>query len=253
MSALIRLVYIVAMRVLRAILHATGVLGAMERRSHHPTWLYLRSLLAIYDLDDMIYLDLPWWNFEATEAVEAFLTARSARAFEYGSGASTFWLARRCASVVSVECESSWHEHLSRHLESFDNVTLRLSPPKSMGADSLKKTRFGSAHRGTRGLSFEEFVRSIEIEEEPFDLIVIDGRAREACLHTSLPQLKPDGLILFDDTVRQRYKDAIAAHPELEVRAYLGRAASLPYRNETTLLRRRDLSPCSRAGGSEPP
>ena len=202
----------------------------------------------------MIYLDLPWWNFEATEAVEAFLTARSARAFESTDLARARSGSHVDAPVSSPSSVSPRGTNIqSRHLESFDNVTLRLSPPKSMGADSLKKTRFGSAHRGTRGLSFEEFVRSIEIEEEPFDLIVIDGRAREACLHTSLPQLKPDGLILFDDTVRQRYKDAIAAHPELEVRAYLGRAASLPYRNETTLLRRRDLSPCSRAGGSEPP
>ncbi|HEY0953010.1 MAG TPA: hypothetical protein VGD85_22645, partial [Nocardioides sp.] len=110
--------YVTVLRVARAVLAATGllrVLDAAARRSRTALWV--RSWLAIYDLDDMLALDVPWWTFAAADAVEDFLRARpGARVLEWGSGASTVWLARRAGSVVTVEHDPAWAARTARGL-----------------------------------------------------------------------------------------------------------------------------------------
>jgi hypothetical protein len=91
-------------RSLRALLGRVGLLSALDRwalRSSTGRWV--RSWLAIYDLEDLRRLDVPWWTMDAADEVAMFLRdRRDARIFEWGSGASTFWLARRAAAVHSV-------------------------------------------------------------------------------------------------------------------------------------------------------
>lgn len=66
--------------------------------------LRLRSLFTIYDVDDLIWLDLPWRTFHSIGFIERFLAKKTnASGFEFGSGASTIWLGRRAEMVVSVE------------------------------------------------------------------------------------------------------------------------------------------------------
>ena len=220
--------YVSAVRAVRAPLRATGILARLERsQSRRAIWF--RSLFAIYDLDDMERVGLPWWTFDAIEAVERHLgRGRTMRVFEYGSGASTIWLAKRAAEVVSIEFDSDWHARLSRKLANAENVELRLVPPSGSGT-------CGSAKRGFEGQYFDDFVAAIETETAPFDLIVIDGRAREACLTAAIPRLAKTGLIVFDDTNRRRYLAAIDAS-ELKHRHFDGMAVSLPYRDSTTLM-----------------
>ena len=85
----------------------------------------LRTLPALWNVRAMVALDVPWWTWDAIVEVEDFLAARpSARAFEWGSGASTCWLARRSASVVSVEHHVSFAASLRPSLAAFANVEL---------------------------------------------------------------------------------------------------------------------------------
>ena len=67
----------------------------------------------------------------------------------------------------------------------------------------------GSAKPGHAGLDFSTYVAAIDGVDGAFDVIVIDGRAREACLQRAVTRLAPDGLIVFDNVDRQRYRDAI--------------------------------------------
>ncbi len=175
------------------------------------------SLLAIYDTRRMVALDLPWWNVEATREVEAFLRARpSARVFEYGAGASTAWLARRAAEVVSVEHDAAFIAQFRELLRPFRNVTL------------LERSIEQPAN----------YVGAIQSVDGSFDLIVVDGRQRIACLEAALPRLKPDGIVLFDDSGRRRYRDGIERCGLVERRHY-GRSFCVPYPDNTSLLSHR--------------
>lgn len=174
---------------------------------------WVASLLAIHQPERMIPLDCPWWNVAATREMDAFLAARpSARVFEYGSGASTAWLARRACEVISVEHHTGWHERLGQLIADRTNVRL-----------------------WHRDLASPGYVNAITEAGGEFDLIVVDGRDRNACLARALPFLKADGVILFDDTGRRRYRSAIKACG-LKERRHFGRSYCVPYPDFTSIL-----------------
>ena len=224
--------YVTGVRGLRAAAANTGLLASLDRRSADSrAALWLRSLFAIYDIEDMAALDLPWWTFAAVRETDEFLKSRSAaKVFEYGSGASTIWLARRAASVVSIEHDPVWHEVVSDRLEAHPNAKLKL-----IEADPEPVAGYLSEKRGWQGRSFHRYACAIDEEAGEFDLIVIDGRARAACLAHARNRLAPGGMILFDNTGRDRYRTAIAASG-LSARTFRGATACLPYPDETTLL-----------------
>jgi hypothetical protein len=225
---LVRRAYVGGVRAVRAPLRALGVLGWLERRpGRRARWL--RSLFEIYDFDGMVRLELAWWTFDALDAADRFLRTRpGAKVFEYGSGASTAWLARRAAHVHSVEHDAGWGRAVRDATAPLGNVTLHVVPSAAQGT-------VASAKRGFEGQFFDAYVASIERAEGPFDLVVIDGRAREACLEPALAKLAPGGVVLFDDTERERYAQAIrrSGRPSMPMP---GLAACLPVPRVTTFV-----------------
>ncbi|MBJ3777350.1 class I SAM-dependent methyltransferase [Acuticoccus mangrovi] len=177
---------------------------------------WLASLGAIYHLQRMIALDIPWWNVDATAVIADFLTCRpDARVFEYGSGASTVWLARRAREVLTVEHDALWAS----------DVAVALS-----GRDRVRQILAGSESDDVG----PSYARSIE-GHGLFDLIVIDGRHRADCLAAAVPHLAPAGLILFDDSGRARYRPAIANCGLIEMH-YFGLSYCVVYPDHTSIL-----------------
>ena len=201
-------------------MHVCARLGPLEKLIHEARdrdpyrWhRWAASLLAIHDVKRMVALDLPWWNVRATRAVEAFLAGRAkARVFEYGAGASTAWLARRAASVTSVEHHAEWQKLISPIIE-----------------------RLGNAQLWGRELAGDAYIGAIDEAGGEFDLIVIDGRRRVECLARALPHLRKDGLVLFDDSGRRRYRAAIRNCGLTEER-HFGRSYCVPYPDFTSIL-----------------
>ena len=224
--------YVSAMRALRGAADGAGVLTWLEARRDARRFLYLRSLFSIHDAEDMMRLDVPWWTFAATDWVAGFLRSRPAAVtFEYGAGASTVWLARRCARVHSVEHDQRWAETVSRLVSPHANVTLAVVPPEPGPAPPC----YRSQKEGWRHVSFERYVRAIDAVPGQFDLIVVDGRCRASCLEAAVPRLAPGGVVVFDNTFRRRYRGAIAASG-LRARAFTGLVPGLPYPDQTTVL-----------------
>ncbi|CUR60136.1 putative methyltransferase [metagenome] len=226
--------YVAVVRVVRGLLRALGLMGpfdAWARRSRTGRWL--RSLLAIYDVRELVVLDTPWWTFESAELVAEHLAERpGARVFEWGSGASTAWLSRRAGHVMAVEHDAEWAEQV-RPLAGDDVEVLTVPPVPTTSGEGVLSQKPGFA-----GLDFSDYVAAIDQQDGVFDLIVIDGRAREACLARAVPRLATGGIIVFDNVDRRRYRDAMAAQPGIEVRWTRGLTPSLPYPTRTALIRR---------------
>lgn len=233
-GSLAKSAYVRVMRVLRALVRPLGLLGWLEGRKGR-TARWLRSLFAIHDIDDMVRLDLPWWTFDALDEMDAFLAARpGARVFEFGSGASTLWLAKRAGSVVSVDHDPGWFDLVAARLADSPHVTLVKRP-----ADAVSDPDYTSGKEGYGGQSFRAYASEIDRQEGLFDVIVIDGRARSACLRHAANRLTPGGVILFDNSARKRYRAAIEG-AGLRVRRLGGLTAALPVADETTLLHAAD-------------
>ncbi|WP_154674418.1 class I SAM-dependent methyltransferase [Nakamurella lactea] len=184
----------------------------------------------------MAELGVPWWTYRSIDAVDGWLSARSKpiRVFEYGSGASTFWLSARADEIFSVEHHRGFADMMRPELAKLKNVTfLQVDAPAS------EAPRIGSAKIGSEHLDFYDYVHAIDTVEGDFDVVVVDGRAREACLRIAVDRLAPGGVIIFDNSHRKRYVDAIAASGLTE-RIYGGLTPTLPYPDRTSLLTKSD-------------
>src|SRR3954451_22482655 len=143
---------------------------ARDRRTRH--WLY--SLTRAYDSLAIAELDVPWWTYRAIDVVEAYLAGLAARdqrrrVFEYGSGASTLWLAKRADEVQSVEHHREFGEQLAPSLSAYANVHFRIVAPTPSDNPSIASHKEGNARR-----DFADYVAAIEDLSGDFSLIVID-------------------------------------------------------------------------------
>lgn len=190
---------------------------------------YLQSLFAIYDVKEMARLDLAWWTFDAMVWTDRFLKSRrNPTVFEYGSGASTVWLARRAHSVTSVEDDEDFYADV-------DAIKPRNVNYIFAGADSTFNDRYESQRRDLRGRSYEGYVTALSLNEDKYDLIVIDGRARRECILLAPRFLKPGGAILVDNTDMRRYRDLRPLDAKKMV-VTKGLTPCLPYPTETTIF-----------------
>ncbi len=223
-------VYVRAMRILAVPLSASGILPRLQGAPRNTFRFWLGSQFAIHDAAALARMDVPWWTLPAIDAVERWIAARgNVRVFEYGSGASTVWLARRAAHVISVEHDAGFAK-IAEPMLALPNVELRVIEPVRMPVP-----RVGSGRAGYAGCDFSTYVDAILEGDSRYDLIVIDGRARDACLRRAADRLAPGGLIVFDNSSRRRYRAALA-EARWRLTRYRGWAPALPYRSETTLV-----------------
>ena len=113
---------------------------------------------------------------------------------EYGSGRSTIELSRIAKSVVSVEHQAAWYDELNKTLP--DNVSLILAEP------DLDYTE--GTHDGTYE-EFETYIKS-PVKHGPFDVIIIDGRARVDCAKLCTQLAHEKSYIFVHDFEREEYQ-----------------------------------------------
>ena len=233
---------------LRRALEGTSLLAGWDRlvaRRPRSAAAHLRTLVAVHNVDDLVQLDLPWWTYRAIDVVGGYLAGLgySARVFEYGSGASTIWLARRAASVESVEHDETWATRV-RELAAV-REGLRCTPVVHvLEVPTSPHPVVPSGAPSGRGRDFAGYVAAIDRTDGEFDLVLVDGRAREAALLKALDRVSSGGLVLLDDAQRQRYQGAIHA---AELRGWCvlrthGATPCQPFPRETVLLSRQPLS-----------
>lgn len=229
----LRATYIKSMGWLKGILDFLGVLPKLDTLAkQNQRYHYLRSLLAIHQLDDMIMLDVPWWTYDAINVIENYIKQldHQPTVFEYGSGASTIWLAKRAKKVVSVEHDNGWYLHLNNKLNIFPQVHLLLKQAQPQENNNFNSQKIPH-------VSFKEYVQSIHASKEQYDIIIIDGRARSACLENCLAYLKPEGIIIFDNSNRKRYQSELLSCG-LNIQRFYGRVPGSPFKSETAILRK---------------
>lgn len=178
---------------------------------------HLRALFAIHDVGDMIRLDTPWWAYGAIGLVEDHLRRSDgrARAFEYGLGASSLWLAARSGEVHIVEHHAGFAGVMRDLLARSglgDKVTLHEVPAEAVDTPITR-----SGRRGEDGVNYTNYAQSIEIPGGLFDLVVVDGRARVACMEVALSHLASGWPLRFrrraTPSVPRRYSVEWASRP----------------------------------------
>jgi predicted O-methyltransferase YrrM len=131
---------------------------------------------------------LPWLNKSALEELSYFVI-QDWDVFEYGSGYSTLWWAKRVKSIFSVE-----------HNLSFFNIMEK----------ELKKENCYYWHRQRKPKRQPSAYSNAIIEtQKEFDCIIVDGRDRVLCIQTAIDKLKKGGIFILDNSERKKYKSGI--------------------------------------------
>lgn len=137
---------------------------------------------------------LPWYTYPCIEWLEQRLRASDA-IFEFGAGSSTLWYGRRVRRVVAVDHDPGWFRRLAPLVPA--NVDLRLRASLDDGAGGLQR-------------SPSDYLAAIEeFPQGCFDVVAVDGMERVGCAMAARRHLKPDGLLLFDNSDRPDYRRAI--------------------------------------------
>ena len=165
--------------------------------------------------DYLLTQAVPWITFDAARFLKSQLhKQKCVRVFEYGSGASTlFWL-KHCDECTSVEHDPEWFEVITQRVTQakkshhFDYRLVMPHPINGSAAlqDPSSPTDYLSTDSAFTNYSFKEYVSQIDqFPEAHFDIILIDGRARPACIVHSLNKIKPGGMIIVDNADRSYY------------------------------------------------
>lgn len=138
-----------------------------------------------------VELELPWFSYGAIDFLEKFLR-KDMHVFEFGSGGSTLFFARRCKSVTSVEEDGRWLALVSKRVaeQNLGNVRLQYIPFDFHSAIDFETSDYLKAVRQTRA-----------------EVIVVDGtdwtyRIRPVCFRVAEEQIAPGGIIIVDDSWR---------------------------------------------------
>lgn len=162
---------------------------------------------------DILNFKGPWITFNATKWLNKKLNNEH-MVFEYGSGASTFYLCSKAKHVVSVEHDIEWYKIVNNNLleKQIKNCTYLFSKPKNrQGSIDYSAESYSSIYLNR--IDFKEYVEKISaFPNKYFDFIIVDGRARASCIRSSLPKLKETGYLILDNSERNHYSSTITKY-----------------------------------------
>jgi len=146
--------------------------------------------------------NLPWMKYREIEIIRELLTAlKPARCLEWGAGYSTLLFPAQLekgAQWLSVEHDEEWARRIQTQNQR-PNVRVILAAPNR--PDWAATSRDGT---------YEDFRNYIEYPTPfaPFDFILVDGRARNACLSKAQELLTARGVVVLHDANRTSYHEA---------------------------------------------
>jgi hypothetical protein len=126
---------------------------------------------------------LPWFTYPSIHFLKDRIK-KDFTVFEFGSGNSTLWFSSRVHQIISLEHDVVWYNLMKDKFAKLSNIDYK----------------FKNIENG-------EYANEILNYTKHFDIIVIDGRDRINCCKNSLPALKDNGVIIFDNSERKEYSE----------------------------------------------
>lgn len=158
---------------------------------------------------------IPWCSYPFIKFIEPRLK-KSFNVFEYGCGNSTLWYAQRVGCIKSVEHDGEWYKIISKQMPS--NAKLVHKELKENG----------------------EYSDEVLVDNEKYHIIVIDGRDRNSCAKKAVNALSDDGIIIFDNSQVEEFKEGINFLDNSGFRKidFIGMTPVISHNNTTTIYYR---------------
>lgn len=126
---------------------------------------------------------IPWFTYSFIDFLQDRLNKKQT-VFEFGSGNSTRYFASKCAHITSAEHDKIWYEKGESNKP--NNADIQYYPLDKDG----------------------DYCRVAQKTKQKYDIIIIDGRDRVNCCIQSINALTETGIIILDDSERNKYNEA---------------------------------------------
>lgn len=191
--------------------------------------IWQKEFAAEKSIDEKICADkdgnpLPWYTYPAIEYLKQFDYSRQ-EVFEYGCGYSSLFWAQRAVRVVSVEDNPAYFARWKQEFTAAGNLEIYWREEN------------------------ESYEKAILEEDEPYDVIVIDGKRRAQCALAAVKRLAAGGMIILDDSDRvntsEEYASAIKICKDANLIQidFYGFCPMNNYTKTTSLFIQRDFNP----------
>lgn len=142
-------------------------------------------------------LVMPWYTKPALDEIVTW-DLKDKVVFEYGCGASSLWWHKKALVVRGVEYSQEYAYAIMEAMNTHGIVNWENDEVKYVNAP----------------------MREVKEMDELFDIIIIDGSFRDACVPVALECLKPGGKLIFDNWMQpevemqqQETQDMVLALP----------------------------------------
>ncbi len=191
---------------------------------------------------EAIDVPIPWITFGAKDWLEKNLH-NEMRVFEWGGGGSTLYIAQKVKHITSVEHDKRWWMKVCAYLRlnKISNCEfLMIEPEHDLSATSrINQFDFRSNSEQFANYTFKKYCRAIDkYEDNFFDLIIVDGRARPTCVQHAIKKVSVGGYLLLDDSERSTYASALDLCKDFERIDFCGAGPYLDYQWCTSILKR---------------
>lgn len=169
-----------------------------ELRTIYPPYLWRRVVQFRFQRR---FPQTPWLTEPAIRLLDGWIKPDD-RGFEWGSGRSTRWFAKRCAHVTSVDHHKEWYDIVTKQLKEAglsDKVSYHWVECDLTGADEPETHPYAEVIN--------------QHADASLDWILVDALMRETCMRHAIPKLKPGGLLILDNANRfvpNRFEDSFA-------------------------------------------
>lgn len=122
-----------------------------------------------------------------TDGAQKFLTefAPGKDVLEFGMGGSTVWFSQSVRCLLSIEEVGSWADEVANYIESIQEKCTAIALSKVV---------------------IPNYSIIDVLHNESFDLVLIDAKNRTRCAILADRLIKPGGVLILDNSDRDRYK-----------------------------------------------
>lgn len=157
----------------------------------------------------------PWITFDAIDVLKKHIN-RESKVFEFGGGGSTVFFLDRVAEVITAEHNSEWFAILANAITNEEkkkwNGMLHEAQNGRLveNPDAAEPSHYFTTDEHYLKNHFKNYAQSIDgFQDEYFDVILVDGRSRPACLAHGMSKVKIGGLLVLDNSDREYYLEKI--------------------------------------------
>ncbi len=150
---------------------------------YHESYLKEEGWFDSFDLKepvDKFRNPVPWLSYPAVDFLKERLS-NNLKVFEFGSGNSTLFYSRKVSKIICVEHDQNWYNKIKNKLPENAQIIFR-----EFQLD-------------------EQYSVTVKLQNQKFDIIIVDGVDRVRSIHNSIENLSGKGVLILDDSERPEY------------------------------------------------